>query len=114
MKRHHRDVHGVADKNTYAVKELKKPFECNQCGDLFTRKDNLNAHIKRKHVDSTCERFSCDHCEKTYSKMQDLNVHIRNSHAVFPLNFNCPLCDQSFNIKGNLTRHISKVHGKSK
>ena len=37
MKR--RDVHGVADKNTFVVKELVKPFKCDDCKVRFNCKN---------------------------------------------------------------------------
>ena len=85
IKRHLQNVHGVADKNTFAVTELKRPFKCDQCREWFSRKDNLKAHIKNKHSDTTSKQFSCNHCENTYIKKQQLNAHIRNKHSAIQL-----------------------------
>ena len=106
MKRHLRYVHGVADKNTFTVKELKRPFKCDQCSKWSSSKDNLKAHIRKKHSDTTNEQFICNHCENTFIKNQHLNAHIRDKHSAILFNIKCNIFVITFNKEGNFKIHV--------
>ena len=110
MRRHSRDVHGDADKNTDLVTEFCKPFKCDQCNKYFNRKDNLNVHKTSVHSSTTKQRITCNHCDKTFSHSIYLNSHIAIKHSHVQPIFKCKQCDKYFNKKGNLNRHINSKH----
>ena len=112
MRRHSRDVHGNADKNTDLVKEFWYPFKCDQCKKCFKRKDNLNAHKESVHSSTTNQRITCNHCDKTFSHSLYLKSHIAIKHSHLQPIFKCKQCDKYFNKKGNLNRHINTKHNK--
>uniref|UniRef100_A0A8D9AC20 Zinc finger protein 567 n=1 Tax=Cacopsylla melanoneura TaxID=428564 RepID=A0A8D9AC20_9HEMI len=64
---------------TFHMKKHTEPFECNQCGKFFARKDVLQGHM-RVH---TGERpFMCPVCGKRFTQMGDLGRHKKNVHKV--------------------------------
>lgn len=86
-------------------------FNCNQCNKSFSRKDNLNTHIKSVHLKE--KKYHCDQCDKSFGQKSKLNVHIKTVHLK-QKEFNCKYCDKSFGQKCNLKVHIKTVHLKQK
>ena len=56
-------------------------FECDECGEIFTRKDSLHRHNvvthRRKDFGS---RFECEECEGTFTWKWDLTRHKLEAH----------------------------------
>lgn len=80
-------------------------YQCPRCEKSFTRKNNLNAHVKEKHEG---KRFACSLCEKSFIGKNNLYVHIRSAHD--KIRFACNECEKSFVGKGSLKRHRQNVH----
>ena len=111
---------------------------CPHCSLFFTRKANLERHIKQQHKD-TMEiqntetdaeiseikpQLSCSTCGRTFIEKDNLNRHIKSIHMktenpcpkrtmklTKPQLF-CSTCGRTFITKYNLIRHIKSIHMK--
>ena len=95
-------------KNSQTVVTLKdtlshtkeKPFVCYVCSKGFSRKDNLNVHL-RTHAKE--KSFICDMYSKGFSDKRNLNVHLR-SHTN-DKTFICKVCRKGFSTNSKLRKH---------
>ena len=81
-------------------------FKCHDCDSEFTRKDNLNSHLKSVHGDS--KMFKCHDCKFESARKDVLKRHIESIHNM--VTFKCHDCDSEFKRKDKLKRHIESVH----
>ncbi|XP_023034178.1 zinc finger protein 62 homolog [Drosophila willistoni] len=111
-------------------------FQCSQCPNSYSRKDNLAKHMgthKFSHVCQYCTKefrgnyelnnhirnchtserpFQCPHCPKKFAIMDYLGKHIRIHSGERP--FKCPHCPKSYTLSSSLSGHIRKHHGNSR
>jgi uncharacterized Zn-finger protein len=90
-----------------------KRYLCTVCKNLYTRRDNLKAHIDKSHSGmssykcSLCEDFSC-------AAKSDLKRHVEDIHNT-EKGWLCTMCNCTYNRKDNLKSHVDSVHrGKKK
>ena len=82
----------------------KKYFACQECGEHFKTKENVENHMK-----TTCrQRFKCDKCEKYFKDKVALNHHLVD-HTVQTLAFICKECGNTSKSKINFHKHM-KTH----
>ena len=74
------------------------------CNQRFTRKGNLQVHV-RSHTGE--KPYQCKTCDKRFTRKQDLQRHERSHTGEKP--FQCKACDKWFTHKGTLQRH-EKLH----
>ena len=87
-------------------------FECDLCGNFFSRKGNLNKHKKNiHHLSNDKINLECKICGKYFSRIDNLNEHKKNVHQLS--NFNCDKCNRGFSKESNLKIHKErcKVNG---
>lgn len=84
--------------------EDRKPFQCSECGNRFTRKDHLKMHMK---IHSGDRPFKCESCEKTFITVQQLRYHTYTHTGEKP--FLCNYCARSFAHPSDLRKH-RKLH----
>lgn len=85
-------------------------FECDYCGQVFSRKGSLVAHFSR-HVTSI--EFICHICAQPFKRNDGLQRHLRNVHGgLLPNNGDqtCPECGLDFVTVKSLKMHIRKIH----
>lgn len=84
--------------------------QCTICGKEFTRKFNLQSHL-RTHSDK-CLRFQCEYpgCAAKYSQRSDLQKHIVGKHKGLKVH-KCPNCGKRFERSSVKARHVRNVCG---
>lgn len=59
-------------------------FECQECGKNFTRKQNLNEHMRKTHKFQikTLQTILCPLCNESFQTVVILDKHLVNNHNV--------------------------------
>ena len=95
LSRHKRNVHeGIR-------------FPCEQCGQQFTQKYTLKAHVLGVH--ERIKRFKCDSCGKLFSRAGQLKTHINVVHNG-QKDHKCDSCGKVISQARNMRAHINVVH----
>lgn len=82
-----------------------KVYTCKDCGDLFSRRNELRQHEYFTH--SNTKLYECKICGTYFKKLKLLNVH-RFTHQ--PMNIKCEICNKVYARKGALWKHQKKNH----
>ena len=87
-------------------------FACDDCGEIFSRKDSLHRHRVTSHTEDNFDsKFECEECEGTFTRKEDLTRHKEEVHANNDEEkFECRDCGKQFNRRDNLKRHIETLH----
>lgn len=115
-------AHGQDKVNEYFKPVLKsrKSHACNLCTRSYTRKDSLQRHIRRKHLNRHTateeptkppkppkpkekERFLCTYCGQSFSSKGGLESHILTHTDERP--FSCDICNKTFKRLKDLQLH---------
>ena len=101
LRSHKKTVHEIETK----PKEVPYSSEiiCEDCGQVFNYKYNLQNHRIRMHQPS--QNIPCDQCDMVFKVQKDLTVHIRNIHQKTP----CTICGQMFGER-MMKRHMLRNH----
>ena len=84
----------------------RKPtaYSCKFCDRVFTRKDNMKAHVRSQHGSPDIAKpNTCEVCSKTFSRSTHLKLHMKThtGQGMFP----CDVCHKSFKMLSCLKRH---------
>ena len=87
-----------------------RPYKCHKCKEkTFSRKGDLNTHIKNVHRRLKTKDYKCTKCEKSFSNGGNLLTHIRAVHLdIRP--YKCDVCIKAFARKNDLKMHIKSLH----
>lgn len=80
---------------------------CDFCGKAFKVFQGLKNHMVL-HDDSVKKAFSCSECGKAFHRKYDLNEHMKRHTK--QKSEQCEYCDASYLYKGDLLKHVKKVH----
>lgn len=81
---------------------IKPRFQCEDCGSLFSSKQNLNAHKLVTHNDHR-EEFPCGECGQIFLQKRTLLNH-EKKHIGLEIH-ECSTCSKKFKEKVNLIKH---------
>lgn len=91
--KHDTEYHGTFDHDDEEeeadypeLPQQKVSFDCKECDAKFTRKQNLQIHMRSRHAESGSK----------------------------PVAYVCPMCSKSFARKGDRTRHVTTSHDDAK
>ena len=79
------------------------------CGQTFTREDNLKVHMKNH---GNLKKYQCQHCAALFSRNGNLTEHIRRNHSPYNednKNWSCADCSKQFHTRQQLERH-RRIH----
>ncbi|KAG5683243.1 hypothetical protein PVAND_012536 [Polypedilum vanderplanki] len=102
-------------------------YSCDYCTKIFDRKEYYKRHFKRAHLSIAIEEksvqlteegksfessqlqiFQCDHCGKINVTKEDHELHQVEHEG--EARIKCKKCDEYFNTKEEIRKHISTVH----
>ena len=86
---------------------------CPLCFRTYTRKKNMDMHVKSVHEQKESEEFKCSSCGKAFMSGTSLNYHKDTAHADSTApEVKCKICNRVFRHKQILQRHNKSVHKK--
>mmetsp|Transcript_51289 Transcript_51289/g.125936 ORF Transcript_51289/g.125936 Transcript_51289/m.125936 type:complete len:348 (+) Transcript_51289:175-1218(+) len=88
-----------------------RDFCCDDCGQGFSRRDNLARHARQVHGGEARKAipYACPHCQRVYYSSSNRDRHIAHVHAK-TARFVCDRCQTPFVSLGNLQRHLAQLH----
>ena len=88
--------------------EKVHPIKCEVCQKTFKDKTSLTKHKKLVH-----EERKCKFCNRELSSRNELDIHIKIHQTMVP-SYTCEICGFAYSGKGDLTKHIAKIHPEKK
>ena len=101
--------------DNFVHKKIRDKSVCEICGNTYMSKTSLDDHMAVHRG----ETFKCDICANEFKTRLTLIRHLRISHNKGAVNtdakterpvFHCSNCDQTFENKYQLSRHVKRVH----
>ncbi|KAI8061143.1 hypothetical protein BC940DRAFT_279736 [Gongronella butleri] len=86
----------------------EKRFSCPICRRMFSRRYNLNTHI-RTHNNNRIKSFNCHVCPAAFDRKHDRDRHLQSVH-LGNRSFVCEKCNSAFCRRDALARHTLKAH----
>ncbi|XP_070582171.1 oocyte zinc finger protein XlCOF22-like [Ptychodera flava] len=84
--------------------------QCEVCGKQFKHQSKLQTHLKF-HNKSINQLHRCELCPRKFTTISKVKIHMRSAHS-FERPYQCQFCEYSCKLKGNLTKHIIRIHNK--
>ena len=87
----------------------ERPYSCEECGQSFTRSDNLFCHMRSKHSTDPAKVHQCPHCPystKRGAGALQRHIRIHTSEKSYP----CDICRECFTSLYNCNRHKRSKH----
>ena len=103
----------VKSQKSLEEKAKKRRLEstCHICEKTFSKKSNLNTHIRTVHEE--IKVFECARCGRRFPALGDMERHVSSVHdKIKP--FKCPTCESRFARKDEMQNHCITVHEKIK
>jgi uncharacterized C2H2 Zn-finger protein len=109
LKKHEAEYHGIIDNESFPdVAVDKVSFNCPHCDRQYTRKQNLQLHI-RVHERAQAEKFVCKVCGELFKRQNDKTRHEATQHS--GKKYVCGVCSRAFNRPDGLIRHFKSQMG---
>jgi len=92
------------------LKGVGQSFQCTLCGNVYARKQFLQAHERREHTGET--PYACNYCEEQFNMSYKLKDHINKQHSSVPLPlFVCEFCGKEYKKKSCMLEHANTHSG---
>lgn len=89
---------------------MPKHWACSRCQRIFTSSNDLRLHKELhhpvQHGNAIVHRQQCPSCSETFLTQHELDSHVKDVHQP---TYKCRVCDKTFGVKSNRTRH-EKIH----
>ncbi|XP_063441644.1 zinc finger protein 773-like [Mytilus trossulus] len=82
-----------------------KDYQCEYCGKEFSTKGNLLSHVRRVHLQ--IKEYTCGVCQKGFFSPKDLQTHFKTHTGEKP--YQCDICLKKFTEKSNMEWHL-RIH----
>lgn len=92
-----------------SIPKNEKIYACHICGKKFSRKFNLNTHIKCVHSDE--KDYVCPLCKRAFNHSSNLRKHIKTVHGENEKRL-CVYCRKPFRNRDALKNHLKTIHEK--
>merc|ERR1719154_470400 len=83
-----------------------KIFKCDCCDQAFPRRNTLLVHLRAVHMHE--KPYECDICGQRFPRSSSMPRH-RRIHTGLP-NYQCQYCHKTSTQRGDLNRHVAKMH----
>ncbi|XP_055298493.1 zinc finger protein 594-like [Sitodiplosis mosellana] len=93
---------------TFVMQNSKEQFICEICKKEFSKRSNLQDHIRRRRHGPNANKFKCSICGQLCINERKLQTHIGEIHLNLK-KFRCNACEKSFKYKSHLIQH-ERVH----
>ena len=101
------------EEHVKAVHEGIKRFQCSHCEYMTAFRSNMKKHEISLHADTVSELHQCQRCDKKFASMGSLNQHVRGAHeGIKP--YQCAQCNHKTDRKSSLNKHIQHMHERVK
>lgn len=92
-------------------RNVKRKHICTTCNKDFTRKSNLQTHMKTH--DNLRVTYPCSMCCSIFTRVQDKVRHEKSIHKIVTFKHKCKACGKRFSRKDHAVKH-DKSHLRGK
>ncbi|XP_064611435.1 zinc finger and BTB domain-containing protein 17-like [Liolophura sinensis] len=93
------------------IHDCLENFHCSFCEKRFSRKGQLNRHIRIHGMDSS-KRVLCNLCGKGFWYDTNLQRHLSTVHQKHKEKYHCSYCGKGFTQKNSMVSHVRLLHFK--
>ena len=79
-------------------------FFCDNCKQPFTKKSDLNTHMRCSCLNKGKKPYKCQHCGKGFSYEQSMKDHINSKHTGAKP-YKCESCGETFSTSNQVVSH---------
>ncbi|XP_073842874.1 uncharacterized protein [Musca autumnalis] len=97
------------------VSRTPTEHKCQLCGNSYTKKKNLQRHMRAKHPLSINDMYICEVCNRRFATQRGLENHYYQTHPEThtPTGHKCEICGSCYKESKSLRVHIRNKHPSS-